>query len=189
MAIEGKQSMDTRQDSVTVRMGVETDAPAYRDLRLEALRQHPTAFGSDYETNRAKPMAHWVERLCFEKPGDGVVLYFAVAGETLIGMCGISHTDAPKGRHSSYLVSMYVRPGWRGQRIAEQLIEACLGWAREHGITMVKLGVTVTNTPAIRCYARCGFQVYGIEPQAIWDDGTFYDELLMARALTCEGKP
>ena len=180
--MQRNRSIESTQGNVIIRLGEASDAPGYRDLRLEALREHPTAFGSDYETYRAKPMAHWVERLCFEKPGDGVVLYFAVAGETLIGMCGISHTAAPKGRHSSYLVSMYVRPGWRGQRIAEQLIEACLGWARDYGITIVKLGVAVTNTPAIRCYARCGFQVYGIEPQAICHDGTFYDELLMARA-------
>jgi RimJ/RimL family protein N-acetyltransferase len=34
---------------------------------------------------------------------------------------------------------------------------------------------------AIRCYNRCGFTVYGVEPQAIRHDGVMYDELLMAR--------
>lgn len=177
-----RRSIVTGQGPVVIRLGVEEDAPAYRELRLEALRQHPEAFGSDYETYQAKPMAYWIQRLRIDDPDNGVVLYFAVVGGQLTGMCGISHTDAPKSRHSSYLVSLYVRPEWRGGRTAEHLIEVCLDWARGHEITIVKLGVTVTNAPAIRCYARCGFQVYGIEPQAIFHDGTFYDELLMARA-------
>jgi RimJ/RimL family protein N-acetyltransferase len=48
---------------------------------------------------------------------------------------------------------------------------------------VVKLGVITTNTPAIRCYARCGFTVYGIDPKVIYYDGVFYDELLMARPI------
>jgi len=59
--------------------------------------------------------------------------------------------------------------------------------APRRGITqevkIVKLAVVTTNTGAIRCYARCGFQVYGIEPQALCYDSVFYDELLMARTI------
>ena len=51
------------------------------------------------------------------------------------------------------------------------------------GVLIVKLGVSTTNTPAIRCYARCGFTIYGIEPKAVCYDGVFYDELLMAKAI------
>jgi len=76
---------------------------------------------------------------------------------------------------------MYVQPDWRGFHIAEELVKACMDWARSQEAKIVKLGVTATNTAAIRCYARCGFQVYGIEPQALYYDGVFYDELLMAR--------
>ena len=178
-----RRSVATPRGTVTIRPGTEQDAPAYRDLRLEALHNHPEAFSSDYETGLAKPMSYWTDRLRFDKPGDGVMLYFAVHGGQLIGMCGITHTDAPKQKHSAYIVSMYVRPAWRGLRIAEQLIDTCLDWGRAHEIKIVKLGVAATNTPAIRCYTRCGFQVYGLEPQAIYHDGVFYDELLMVRAI------
>jgi hypothetical protein len=51
-------------------------------------------------------------------------------------------------------------------------------------VPFVKLAVVTTNTPAVRCYARCGFAVYGIEPQAICYDGVFYDELLMAKQFS-----
>jgi len=48
-------------------------------------------------------------------------------------------------------------------------------------LAIVKLGVVTTNTPAIRCYARCGFTVYGVEPQVIHYEDVLYDELLMAK--------
>jgi len=167
---------------VTIRPGTEEDAPAYRELRLEALRNHPEAFSSDYAENLAKPLSFWTERLRSGNPDNAVMMYFCVRDEQLIGMCGITHTNSLKSQHSAYIVSMYVRPEWRGLRIAEELINTCLDWGRTQGIKVVKLGVTTTDAPAIRCYARCGFQVYGTEPQAICVDGVYYDELLMARA-------
>ena len=175
--------MIARLGAVTIRPGREEDAPAYRDLRLEALRNHPEAFSSDYETALAKPIDYWTKRLRLHDPDSEVMLYFAAHGQQLVGMGGITHTDAPKQKHSAYIVSMYVRPEWRGQGVAEALIDACLEWGRGQGITIVKLGVSTVNTPAIRCYARCGFEVYGTEPQAIHHGGVFYDELLMARAI------
>jgi RimJ/RimL family protein N-acetyltransferase len=63
------------------------------------------------------------------------------------------------------------------------LIQECISWAQAHGLAVMKLGVTITNISAIRCYARCGFTVYGIDPKAIYWEGAFYDELLMAKMV------
>ncbi len=98
-------------------------------------------------------------------------------------MCGITRQNSPKLQHSTTIVGMYVRPDWRGLQIAERLVTACVEWARTQEVKIVKLAVVTTNTRAIRCYARCGFQVYGIEPQALYYDRVFYDELLMARTI------
>jgi len=181
MQTDNGTSINTPCRTAIIRAGREEDAPAYRELRLEALLNHPEAFSSDYETYASKPMSYWVDRLRFDHPDNAVMMLFAAQEQGLIGMGGIAHSGGRKTRHSAYLVSMYVRPAWRGLRIAGGLVTACLDWARNEGITIVKLGVAATNVPAIRCYARCGFQVYGIEPRAICHDGVFYDELLMAR--------
>ncbi|HSJ54541.1 MAG TPA: GNAT family N-acetyltransferase [Anaerolineae bacterium] len=173
----------TPRGKVVIRAGMEEDAPAYRALRLEALRDHPDAFSSDYETFLVKPMSYWVERLRFDRPDNAVMMFFAAEDGELIGMCGVAYERARKTRHSAYLVSMYVRPDWRGLGIADGLITACVNWAQAHGITILKLGVAATNVPAIRCYARYGFHVYGIDPQAIYHENVFYDELLMTRTI------
>jgi RimJ/RimL family protein N-acetyltransferase len=178
---DGGTIMTTPRGVVVIRPGTEEDAPAYRELRLEALCKHPEAFSSDYETYAAKPPAYWAARLRFQAADNAVMMFFAAHDQGLIGMGGIAHNTARKTKHSGYLVSMYVRPDWRGWGIADGLVLACLGWARQMGMTIVKLGVAATNVPAIRCYARCGFQVYGIEAQAIYHESVYYDELLMAK--------
>ncbi len=68
-------------------------------------------------------------------------------------------------------------------RIAEALLKRCLAWALTRGSVSAKLTVVTTNTPAIRCYIRCGFIIYGLEPQASFYNDTYYEKLLMAKRL------
>ncbi|MEZ4639808.1 MAG: GNAT family N-acetyltransferase [Caldilineaceae bacterium] len=88
--------------------------------------------------------------------------------------------------NTALIWGVYVRPSWRGRHIAEDMLEVCVGWARENGVSVVKLAVVSTNGGAIRCYLRCGFQVYGVEPQVLFHDGVMQDDLLMARVLANE---
>jgi RimJ/RimL family protein N-acetyltransferase len=175
------KAITTTRGIVSIRQGQENDAQAYRELRLEGLHNHPEAFGADYDVNEKRPLIFWMERL--HSLGSENMIYFAVHENGLIGTCGIYRGDSPKTQHSGTLVGVYVRPEWRGLHIADELMAACIEWAREHEIKILKLGVTTTNTSAIRCYARCGFGVYGVEPEAINIHGTMYAELLMVRSL------
>ncbi len=171
----------TPRGNIIIRHGQESDAQAYRELRLEGLRNHPEAFSADYEVNEQRPTTFWIERM--RSLGDESMMFFAVHENNLIGMCGIFRGDSPKTRHSAFIVGVYVRSEWRGLHIAEELIANCADWAHAHDIKILKLGVAATNASAIRCYARCGFTVYGIEPQAIYVNSRMYDELLMVRSV------
>lgn len=173
----------TPRGTVTIRAATVEDAPANRELRLEALRDYPEAFGSDYESALAKPASFWVDRLKTAGTPGSAMAYLAWHRDEPLGSCGLAVNDGPKTRHSATIVGMYVRPAWRGLGIADGLIAACLDWARAHEITIVKLAVVTTNVRAIRCYERCGFRAYGTEPRAIYYDGIYYDEVLMSRQV------
>ena len=176
-------SINTPRGIVTIHPVREEDALSYRDLRLEALRNHPEAFSADYQVYLAKPIDFWVDRLRVKNHENPVMTYFAVHADKFIGMCSIVYANSPKTRHTATIVGMYVQSEWRSLHIAEALINACIDWARSQGIKVVKLAVVTTNSSAIRCYARNGFRVYGIEPQALYHDNQYYDELLMARTI------
>src|SRR5215467_7709933 len=89
-----------------------SDAPLYRELRLEALRLHPHAYGSTFESESAAPLDSFAQRL--------------ETSEVLLG----SVSDAPMGivrfsiptfvteRHKGMLTGMYVREGARGSGLA-----------------------------------------------------------------------
>jgi len=160
------------------------DAPTYRDLRLEALRLHPEAFGADYETCRAWPAAEWEDRVVRGGGDEAGITFVAQAPDgALVGMMGVFRGDGPKARHGGLIWGVYVREAWRGRGAADALLGACVDWARERGLRLVKLAVVTTNASAIRLYVRHGFSVYGVEPEVIFADGIYHDELLMVRRL------
>lgn len=176
-----KRSISTRLGEVVIRSASPSDANSFRELRLEALKNHPTAFGSDYEESAARPKEHWMESLNYNDEKEA--LFFADYQNQLIGMTGIYRSLSRKARHSATIWGVYVKPDWRGRHIAEKLIQSCLDWAIRQNVVIVKLAVVADNKSAIQCYERCGFAKYGIEPKAICYENKYYDEILMACSL------
>lgn len=161
----------------------------FRALRLEALREHPEAYGGTLEEAVALPLDEWHKRLQTNLGGPRGILYVAEAQGELIGMAGISRPEAAKLRHTGMIWGVYLRRSGRGAAMSDRLIEACVSWAQAHELRIVRLSVVTTNVAAIRLYARCGFHVYGVEAEALMHNGQYYDELLMARRMlpTAEG--
>ena len=176
-------SLTTAKGPVTIRPAFPADAASLRELRLEALANYPAAFAADYAITAAQSTEFWVERIIDNTVDDKGVICLATAEGQLVGMCGLLRGHWPKIRHSGTIWGVYVKPAWRGLHVAEALLDECIAWARAHGVEIVKLAAITTNTAAIRCYARCGFTVYGIEPKAVCYDGVYYDELLMAKSV------
>ncbi len=166
---------------VGIRPAQETDAQAFRELRLEALSNHPLAFSADFADYADRPLQFWVDRI--KNLGEEDMIFFALHGDALVGMCGIYREKSPKTRHYATIYGVYVRPDWRGLGIADELINRCEQWGKERGVLFARLGVATSNTAAIRFYTRCGFRPYGIEPQVIYYGGAYYDEFLMVKTL------
>ena len=167
----------TKNNELAIRRVREEDVQALIDIRLEALQNHPVAFSADYENDRQRPLAEWLQRIA-ESP-----TFIAWDGETAAGMAGIFSSRSSKTSHQGHIWGVYVRPNYRGQGLGEALVRRCLDYARENGKKMVYIAAASNNTAAIRCYERCGFSVYGLQPMAICVDGRCYDELLMAQKL------
>jgi RimJ/RimL family protein N-acetyltransferase len=175
--------IQTSKGDVHIRPTRTDDAPAYRALRLDGLRAHPEAFGADYASSAARPIEYWQERMQSGAGGEQGITYVAEAAGALIGMSALVRNDLAKTRHAGSIFGVYTHADWRGSGVADALLEACVAWAGVLGLRLVRLGVVTSNASAIRLYARCGFQVYGVEPEALYVNGIYYDELLMARRI------
>ncbi len=162
----------------------EGDAAAYRTLRLKALREHPTAFVSSYEEQKDWPLEVFAQGL--RRSSDSVDS-FNLGGfveESLIGTVGFFRFEGPKRMHIGKIVGMHVAAEHHGSGYGRALLGAALERARQMpGLTVVHLAAESTNEPAKALYASFGFETYGVERQAIFVDGEFFDENLMALEL------
>ncbi len=174
------KSISTARGSIVIREANMTDMDQYRTLRLFALQESPLAFGADYESSLNYPPEFWQERL---REDEHAVTFVAEHAQTLIGMTGIHRRPLPKTKHSATIIGVYVHPDWRGLRVADSLIDACIEWAKSRDVVTVKLSVNAENKSAIRCYERHGFAIYGTEPQGTFYNGKYYDGHLMFKAL------
>lgn len=174
------ETISTRRGPVTIRLTHAEDAEAYRDLRLQAIRTNQTAFTTDYTANEARTLEQWAEMMAGSERG---VIFVAEAGDQMIGMAGIFRQETPKTNHNGIIWGVYLDPEWRGLGIVDALIGACIGWARERGMPIVKLSVVANNAGALRAYLRNGFQIYGVEPDAVRWEGITYDEFLLYRCI------
>ncbi len=154
------------------------DAEALRDIRLEALRLHPTAFSADPDVEGAFDIARWREhlrtRVWFGGRIDG-----ALAGINAFSIDAYSKKVA----HIGHLGAMYVRAAARRSGLADELVTAFLDHAVGK-VEQVELTVEAGNARAIRLYERHGFRTVGKMPRSLQVDGVYYDELQMYRAVS-----
>jgi ribosomal protein S18 acetylase RimI-like enzyme len=138
---------------VLVRETVMADWQAWRDIRLQALRDAPDAFSSVYADQVRLGEDHWRQRVS----GGGLFLAYVpeVSASEPAGMAG-GYQEVPGVVE---LISMFVRSQARGRGVGEALIDAVIGWGRARDATSVHLWVTETNKNARLLYERCGFIV------------------------------
>jgi RimJ/RimL family protein N-acetyltransferase len=175
------RSVSTPRGLAVIRRSSLADALNFRELRLEALSDSPTAFSMDYQRSANYPSKYWEDRLTMDD--NEAAIFFAEHDHHLIGMTGIARGASPKSRHGADIWGVYVTASWRGFHIAEELIHSCKAWAKARGILILRLAVVATNTSAVRCYERIGFVRYGMEPLSLFYDGKYYDEYLMSLDL------
>jgi ribosomal protein S18 acetylase RimI-like enzyme len=139
---------------VLVRAITADDWELMRDVRLSALAEAPSAFGSTYAREAAFTEEQWRDRV-----GERSVTFFAHDDPAVPAPAGLAAVYVEDG--TAQLVSMWVRPSSRGRHVGEALIEAAARWAGERDFGALFLWVTESNTAARRLYERCGFTATG----------------------------
>jgi GNAT superfamily N-acetyltransferase len=149
------------------------DAAVYREVRLAALRDHPTAFTTDYSEDAALSLDEFQSRLT---PSDEAVSFGAFEGERLIGIATLVRPMRLRQRFRAIIAAMYVDPAHRRQGVAKELIARCIAHARTlDGLEEACLCVTVGNEGARQLYIDCGFEPDVTDPRYFKYEGRYYD--------------
>ena len=164
---------------MNVRKLTAADADAYRRLRLQGLREFPPAFGESADEFSTCSKEEILRTLDDPAGRRHVFGAFSETGE-LIGLVGVSRDAPEKMQHKGYIWGMYVAPGYQGQGIARQLLDAAIAHARTiAGLEQLRLIVGEANAGARRLYESVGFKPYGFEPRELKTDGKYYDSVHM----------
>src|ERR1700733_6534128 len=167
--------------AVAIRALEPREAAAWRELRLQALREDGAAFLGSYEDEAAKPVEDVAKRLGSTHAATAV--FGAFDGDALVGSVGIGRWAPIKARHRAILWGMYVAPTHRRGGVGEALVRravAHLGALAEIGQGGVM--VAAPPTAARRLYRRIGFAWCGRQPRAMKQaDATVDEDLLVLR--------
>jgi ribosomal protein S18 acetylase RimI-like enzyme len=131
---------------------------AYKDVRLRALLDSPSAFIATHATESQFSDTDWESRaMRWTRPHS--IGYLAVVDDYGCGIaCGfVDETD----RSQAHLVSLWVAPACRHLGIGRLLVDSILAWADTQDARILLLTVTSNNEAAIRFYRRLGFSLTG----------------------------
>ena len=158
------------------------DAGEWSRLRLEALQGDPEAFSSSVEQHKTLTLDDIRRRL-----GSGARDSFVVGAfieNRLVGMSGFVREAGPKVEHKGRIWGVYVAPEQRKQGVARKMFEIILERARTiHGLERILISVAATQTAAKQFYRALGFELFGVEPQALKIGGRYIDEEYMGMGL------
>ena len=126
------------------------DWRAWRDLRLEALKDTPIGFAELHADALLVTDEEWQAR--WARPGARFLAYDQT--DHALGMAGGFRDE----EGVPILFGVYVRPAHRGGGVLEALVDAVAPWAAPDPLT---LDVHVDNARARRAYEKLGFVLTG----------------------------
>ena len=148
----------------------------YRDLRLEALKNDPVAFGSSYEEEIKLSNAEWKKRI--------KNVLFALSNDKPVGMIAYAFQNKLKTKHIANIFGVYVKKEYRGKAIGEKLIERAISSIRKNkSIIKIDLTVNPNQKAAVKLYKKYGFKTVGRLEKGLFVNGKFYDELIMEKLV------
>ena len=130
----------------------------FREVRLSALKDSPTAFGSTYVEELKLSDVEWQQR-AERCSGDNSAGYLAIDGGQPCGIvaCFLN----PEELATAHLASMWVAPPYRRQGVGQLLLRTVFEWVEAHHVSKLFLMVTSNNDRAIRFYEHLGFMKTG----------------------------
>jgi len=130
-----------------VRPVAASDWRSYRDLRLRALRDSHEAFASTHERESVRDDDDWRARVSAVANSSTAQAFFAHWNNEACGLVWCKASDVESSVVEIF--QMWVAPDARGLGAGSALLERAITWAEDRGAACVRLGVTITDSPAL----------------------------------------
>jgi ribosomal protein S18 acetylase RimI-like enzyme len=105
--------------------------------------------------------------------------FVAISAGEVVGWCDVTPMSRPSQAHRG-VFGVGLLQQFRGQGIGTRLIQSALAAARAFGLHRVELTVREHNTGAIELYRKEGFEIEGLQRDAVLVDGVYENVVCMA---------
>ncbi|MGB8347276.1 MAG: GNAT family N-acetyltransferase [Ktedonobacteraceae bacterium] len=167
-----------------VRILTETDAEAFWNIRLRALRDDPESFGSSYEEVLERGIAGITQGLRAKDVASDDATFGAFDGNQLVGIASFRRASSIKMRHKAIIWGMYVPRELRKEGIGKALMQAAIEYAKTlPDLEQINLAVVLTSREARHLFISLGFETYGLERHALKLHDRYFDQELMSLRL------
>ncbi|MEK7432880.1 MAG: GNAT family protein [Cyanobacteriota bacterium] len=154
------------------------DYDAYFEIREKALDQFPEAFLSTNEEEVKSRKVRYAEVINHKFN----FIMGAFENNILVAMLGFIKEERIKTPHKGFIWGMFVESKKQNIGIGKNLFDLAVKKAfLIKGLTQINLTVAATNKKAKSLYEKSGFEVYGLEKNALLIDGVFSDHFLMVK--------
>jgi ribosomal protein S18 acetylase RimI-like enzyme len=135
----------------------------YRDLRLRALADSPSAFSTTLVEAQARADADWSHQVASGSESPFEIALVAEMDSRLVGLAW-SRID-PSAPDRAFLYQLWVEPELRRRGAGRRLLGAAIRWATSANARAMVLSVTCGEMAAIHLYESAGFEPFGaLEP-------------------------
>lgn len=152
------------------------DKDLYRETRLRALKDTPSAFGSTYAREFALTDDEWRQRTANLTSGRAIG-FLAMDEDQPCGLVAALPSEEIPGCFT--VVSMWVAPTHRRLGVGMLLVNGIREWASSRNAQELRLMVTSNNPSAMDFYLRLGFTPTGHTEPYPNDPALFEHEMLL----------
>jgi len=161
---------------------MKSDAATFWRLRLQAIQSEPAGFAESAAEHEALGVAGTEARIEAGN-GENFIMGAFDAGQ-LIGTAGFYREQKEKRRQIGWIWGVFVHPDHRQKGIGRALISSVVEQARQiNGLVAIHLTAAITQAAARKMYVNMGFRLVGTVPGALYVDGKYFDEEMMALDL------
>jgi ribosomal protein S18 acetylase RimI-like enzyme len=155
-----------------------SEAKDFRQIRLECLKNFPEKMGTSFEDEAGKTKLHY-ESLIEQELTDQF-FFGAFSDNELIGIAGFVRDQRIKTRHCGEVVAMYVKTGFQGQKVGENILREVIKTAFDlAGLEQIYLTVYDDNDSAVGLYQRTGFETCGVQKNYFKSGDKYWDRRFM----------
>ena len=164
--------------NTTLRRVTVEEAGCFRELRLQALQQHPRAYAQTYDEECHQPEGAFAQFLNVN------IVLGAYVDNRLIGFTVLTPFRQSKLKHKGMVWGAFVLPEFRDMRLAQQMRLRLFEIAKAAGLRYVVSSIFAGNTAALQVHKAVGYeQTYVEKDGARHLDGTFEDIIHLVRYL------